>query len=202
MQENVAREAGLLQASFIMKSKQAQVYYNELDYTIARAIFERKEAKVQKKSDYILGLDLGVNSVGWAVVDCADRPIAESGSERRFLPTGLRALNARIFQEMVDAKTRVPKNQKRRQMRGMRRSAAQAKRLRRRLIRQLAENKMLPDGTDLDFHGGGGESNRPRVCGADCRQRTARRPSKNPRGMESVRKNAGVAFRYARARFG
>ena len=151
MQENVAREAGLLQASFIMKSKQAQVYYNELDYTIARAIFERKEAKVQKKSDYILGLDLGVNSVGWAVVDCASQPIAESASERRFLPTGLRALNARIFQEMVDAKTRVPKNQKRRQMRGMRRSAAQAKRLRRRLIRQLAESKMLPDGTDLIF---------------------------------------------------
>ena len=151
MQENVAREAGLLQASFIMKSKQAQVYYNELDYTIARAIFERKEAKVQKKSDYILGLDLGVNSVGWAVVDCALQPIAENGSERRLRPTGLRALNARIFQEMVDAKTRVPKNQKRRQMRGMRRSAAQAKRLRRRLIRQLAENKMLPDGTDLIF---------------------------------------------------
>ena len=151
MQENVAREAGLLQASFIMKSKQAQVYYNELDYTIARAIFERKEAKVQKKSDYILGLDLGVNSVGWAVVDCASQPIAESGSERRFRPTGLRALNARIFQEMVDAKTRVPKNQKRRQMRGMRRSAAQAKRLRRRLIRQLAESKMLPDGTDSIF---------------------------------------------------
>ena len=151
MQENVAREAGLLQASFIMKSKQAQVYYNELDYTIARAIFERKEAKVQKKSDYILGLDLGVNSVGWAVVDCALQPIAESGSERRFLPTGLRALNARIFQEMVDAKTRVPKNQKRRQMRGMRRSAAQAKRLRRRLILLLAENKMLPDGTDSIF---------------------------------------------------
>ena len=134
-----------------MKSKQAQVYYNELDYTIARAIFERKEAKVQKKSDYILGLDLGVNSVGWAVVDCALRPIAESGSERRFLPTGLRALNARIFQEMVDAKTRVPKNQKRRQMRGMRRSAAQAKRLRRRLILLLSESKMLPDGTDLIF---------------------------------------------------
>ena len=81
MQENVAREAGLLQASFIMKSKQAQVYYNELDYTIARAIFERKEAKVQKKSDYILGLDLGVNSVGWAVVDCALR--ADCGKRKR-----------------------------------------------------------------------------------------------------------------------
>ena len=59
---------------------------------------------------YILGLDVGTNSIGWAVVDCE----IEKGREYEPKPVSLRALNSRVFLDMLDAKTQVPKNQKRR----------------------------------------------------------------------------------------
>ena len=66
---------------------------------------------MQKKSDYILGLDLGVNSVGWAVVDCASQPMRKAQASGDFCRP-LARFDARIFQEMVDAKRASPKIKK------------------------------------------------------------------------------------------
>ena len=107
-----------------------------------------------KTKHYILGLDIGVNSVGWAVVDCDIEKIATKGGEQeseRYFPTGLRDLNARIFQEMMEAKTGVPKNQKRRTMRGMRRRTSRLKGRRNALIAYLQKRKMLPQELDEAF---------------------------------------------------
>jgi len=50
-----------------------------------------------------LGLDLGTNSVGWALIEHD-----EAGDPCRLVDCGVR-----IFQEAVEAKTRTPKNQAR-----------------------------------------------------------------------------------------
>ena len=84
----------------------------------------------------IFALDLGVNSIGWAVVNRTDQ-------EKGLAQYEICGLNSRIFQEMVDAKEK-PKNQKRRQQRGMRRNYAQRKRRRAELIHCLQENNLLP----------------------------------------------------------
>jgi len=86
---------------------------------------------------YILGLDIGPNSVGWAVVSCTQDT---SGLH----PTGLVALNSRIFQEMVDAKTRNPKNQHRREKRLFRRMRSRHQGARNALIKLLQDNQLLP----------------------------------------------------------
>ena len=86
---------------------------------------------------YILGLDVGTNSVGWAVVSCTQDT---SGLH----PTGLVALNSRIFQEMVDAKTRNPKNQHRREKRLFRRMRSRHQGARNALIKLLQDNQLLP----------------------------------------------------------
>ena len=86
---------------------------------------------------YILGLDIGTNSVGWAVVSCTQDT---SGLH----PTGLVALNSRIFQEMVDANTRDPKNQHRREKRLFRRMRSRHQGARNALIKLLQENQLLP----------------------------------------------------------
>ncbi|MBI5886263.1 MAG: type II CRISPR RNA-guided endonuclease Cas9, partial [Deltaproteobacteria bacterium] len=57
-----------------------------------------------------LGLDMGTNSIGWAVLTHA-----KDGE-----PSGVAACGSRIFLEAVDAKTKVPKNQQRREARGAR----------------------------------------------------------------------------------
>ena len=86
---------------------------------------------------YILGLDIGPNSVGWAVVSCTQDT---SG----LYPTGLVALNSRIFQEMVDAKTRNPKNQHRREKRLFRRMRSRHQGARTALMKLLRDNQLLP----------------------------------------------------------
>ena len=111
--------------------------------------------KTSEQFPYILGLDVGPNSIGWAVVECEiddsipDRHIdKETGaikeSSARYLPKRLHALNSRIFQERVDAKTRVPKNQKRRQMRGARRRLDRLQARRRKLVALLLQHQLLP----------------------------------------------------------
>lgn len=84
---------------------------------------------------YILGLDVGTTSIGSAIVRCNDNK----------KPIGLIALHNRIFQEMVEADTRVPKNKKRREKRGARKLVRRYKLRRAKLIQLLIENKMLPD---------------------------------------------------------
>ncbi len=103
---------------------------------------------MEKIKNYILGLDVGVNSVGWAVVECSINTTKDS---KTYMPMRLIDLNSRIFQEMVEAKTGVPKNQKRRTMRGMRRRASRLKGRRQALIAYLQKRKLLPKEIDERF---------------------------------------------------
>ena len=95
---------------------------------------------------YILGLDVGTNSIGWAVVDCEleENPKSHKGIYAGYSPTSLRALNSRIFLDMLDAKTQVPKNQKRRAARGARNRRSYYKFRRGKLVEILIETDLLP----------------------------------------------------------
>ncbi len=101
--------------------------------------------KNKNKNPYILGLDVGSNSIGWAVVDCIKEEGDHKGIYAGYKPTSLRALNSRIFLEMVEAKTRVPKNQKRREKRGARKRRSFYKRRREKLVRILIDKRLLPE---------------------------------------------------------
>lgn len=81
-----------------------------------------------------LGLDLGTNSVGWALI--------EYDEHQR--PQQLIDCGARIFQEAVDLKTRAPKNQKRRAARAARRQTSRRRRRREKLLNLLVRNGLLP----------------------------------------------------------
>lgn len=95
---------------------------------------------------YILGLDLGTNSIGWAVVDCEiEKTEDHQGIYAGYKPVSLRALNSRIFEDMLEAKTKVPKNQKRRAMRGARNRRAYYQQRRQGLVEILLENNLLPE---------------------------------------------------------
>jgi CRISPR-associated endonuclease Csn1 len=83
---------------------------------------------------FTLGLDLGTNSIGWALV------AHDTDGE----PSGLEACGARIFQEAVDAKTRVPKNQARRTARGIRKQVARRRQRRDNLLNILERASLLP----------------------------------------------------------
>ena len=75
---------------------------------------------------YTLGLDLGTNSIGWALI----------GHREDDQPNSLIDCGVRIFQEAVEAKTRTPKNHARRAARQMRKQLAR-KRMRRDLLRKI-----------------------------------------------------------------
>lgn len=95
---------------------------------------------------YILGLDLGTNSIGWAVVDCEiEKTEDHQGIYAGYKPASLRALNSRIFEDMLEAKTKVPKNQKRRAMRGARNRRTYYQQRRQGLVEILLENNLLPE---------------------------------------------------------
>ena len=82
----------------------------------------------------ILGLDAGTNSLGWSIIEFNDEE-----QPQKILDCGVR-----IFQEVTEDKTKVPKNQKRREARGHRRvTQRKAKRIK-RLVRLLQEKKILP----------------------------------------------------------
>ena len=69
---------------------------------------------MQTENDMTLGLDLGTNSIGWALIrnDGDNRPV-------EIVRTGVR-----VFQEAVEAKTRTPKNFQRRTARSARKILA------------------------------------------------------------------------------
>ena len=84
-----------------------------------------------------LGLDLGPNSIGWALVEEED-----SG------PKSLEAIGVRVFQEMVDRQKKTPKNHKRRDARQARRQRSRRKMRRDTLQNELIMCGLLPDNTE------------------------------------------------------
>ena len=81
-----------------------------------------------------LGLDIGTNSLGWAVVS--------NNAERE--PDSLVDMGVRIFQEAVDAKTREPKNKARQRARAARRILARRKQRKSKLRNFLLHHGLLP----------------------------------------------------------
>ncbi|MBI5491937.1 MAG: type II CRISPR RNA-guided endonuclease Cas9 [Deltaproteobacteria bacterium] len=82
-----------------------------------------------------LGLDIGTNSIGWALV--------EHNNSRE--PSGLTACGSRIFSEAVDPKTNIPKNQARRAARSARKLVARRKMRRNKVLNLLTGNGLLPE---------------------------------------------------------
>jgi len=93
---------------------------------------------MEKNQARILGLDLGPNSIGWALLNVD--PAGECRS--------LEAAGVRIFQEAVDAKTRTPKNLARRTARNARRCLARYRMRRDRLLKLLTAAGLLPSHTE------------------------------------------------------
>lgn len=86
---------------------------------------------------YTLGIDMGTNSIGWAVV----------GHDDNLQPSGLIACGTRIFQEAVDAKSKIPKNQARRAARSARRLVARRKVRLNSVLNILLKHGLLPGNT-------------------------------------------------------
>ena len=82
----------------------------------------------------ILGLDLGSNSIGWALL--------EGNSAGK--PTEFIDLGSRIFNKAVEDKTPTPKNQKRRNSRLARRVVQRRARRRHRMLNYLISLNLLP----------------------------------------------------------
>ncbi len=80
-----------------------------------------------------LGIDLGTNSIGWALVEFEDKE-----------PAGIIDCGVRIFQEAVEVKTRTPKNQERRTARASRRLISRRKMRKDTLREILSENGLFP----------------------------------------------------------
>lgn len=84
--------------------------------------------------NFTLGLDLGTNSIGWALIDFDDNQ----------QPQKLIACGSRIFQEAVEAKTGTPKNHARRAARAARKLVARRKQRRTKLLNLLVRHGLLP----------------------------------------------------------
>lgn len=87
--------------------------------------------------NYILGLDIGTNSIGWAVLECEK-------ADGQWFPVVLEDLNSYIFQSGVDGHGK-PQNAERRQNRLMRRQIDRRAARRRSLANFLKANGLLPD---------------------------------------------------------
>lgn len=95
------------------------------------------ESTVYNKGDSmskkILGLDLGSNSIGWALLE-----------EKNGKPNGIIALGSRIFTKAVEEKTPTPKNIKRRDARLARRVVQRRARRKSRMLNYLILLNLLP----------------------------------------------------------
>lgn len=83
--------------------------------------------------DFSLGLDIGSNSVGWALLDSKNQQIIDAG--------------VRVFQEGVDrdtSGTEISKNATRREARSARRSRKRRNYRKDKLLRMLIRNDLLP----------------------------------------------------------
>ncbi len=84
-----------------------------------------------------LGLDIGSNSIGWALLDTENQQMVDAG--------------VRVFQEGVDRDTKgseVSKNETRRTARGARRSRQRRNYRKDKLLRMLIRHGLLPEDTD------------------------------------------------------
>lgn len=81
----------------------------------------------------ILGLDLGTNSIGWALLE-----------ENNKKPSKIIDLGSRIFQKAVEEKTPTPKNVKRRDARLARRVIQRRARRKQRMLNYLVKLDLLP----------------------------------------------------------
>lgn len=97
---------------------------------------------VEIRTPCTLGLDLGTNSIGWALI----------GHDEIGQPISLIDCGVRIFQEAVEAKTRTPKNHARRAARQMRKQLAR-KRMRRDLLRKILTDAGWLDEAFRDYAG-------------------------------------------------
>ncbi len=88
----------------------------------------------------ILGLDLGTNSIGWALIDDTQNKIIGVGS--RIFPMGVENLG--------DGDGEMSKNASRTGARGVRRQFFRRRLRKKVLLKELSENKMCPI-TDVDF---------------------------------------------------
>ncbi len=90
--------------------------------------------KETKLPEYAVGIDMGTNSIGWSVVE------EHKGKPTRFVDCG-----SRIFIRSVEDKTPTPKNQKRRNMRLLRRGIERRHRRKMRLRNYLIGKGFLPE---------------------------------------------------------
>ncbi len=90
-------------------------------------------------SKTILGLDLGTNSIGWALLEATNNK-----------PSKIVALGSRIFPKAVEEKTPTPKNIKRRDARLTRRVIQRRARRKQRMLNYLVKLGLLP--TELQGH--------------------------------------------------
>ncbi len=104
-------------------------------------------------SKYVLGLDLGPSSVGWAAIRVNDNgdfdgfmDLPDKTPEGK--PKTIPAIGVRVFPAGVDnfgqGQKEAPRNQKRRESRGMRRRLRRARGRRQRVLRLLQENGLAP----------------------------------------------------------
>ncbi len=89
-------------------------------------------------SNRILGLDLGTNSLGWALIETD-----EGGVPKRILDAGVRIFPAGVEGNLAAGKDE-PKNLARRQKRLMRRQILRRQRRRRAVMRHLQAGGLLP----------------------------------------------------------
>lgn len=82
-----------------------------------------------------LGLDLGTSSIGWALLGAGETKVSSK----------LIACGSRIFHEALDAKTKAPKNQARRDARSARKLVARRKMRKETLLNLLVKSGLLPE---------------------------------------------------------
>ncbi|MFQ5432938.1 MAG: type II CRISPR RNA-guided endonuclease Cas9, partial [Nitrospinota bacterium] len=90
----------------------------------------------------ILGLDMGTNSIGWALIE-------ESSNSKNKTVTGeIVALGSRIFSPPIVGENEIPKNQSRRESRGRRRILARRAMRKKHLVNVLMRSGLLPGSRD------------------------------------------------------
>ncbi len=117
-----------------------------------------------KKHHFLLGLDLGPASVGWAVVKCNKK-----GEPKKLLKCGVRRFDAGVDggSEKISAGRDEPRALGRRNARGLRRSTWRRKRRMRSLYLILSKNWLLPETDDSN------EARHDALLALDAKLRTA-----------------------------
>jgi CRISPR-associated endonuclease Csn1 len=87
-----------------------------------------------------LALDLGTNSIGWAVLQIAQSKKPEPPKVSKII-----AMGVRIFPDGREAKTGTPLNEARRNARQMRRQRDRKIRRKRAMLNFLVNNKLMPE---------------------------------------------------------